>query len=131
MSTPDMDAAVEQLRIAIGVALVQSGKGDDCDLVDAHPCPDCPDKGACACSGVPYLTDLVWNKIDAFGDFAKAVELLTAQARADERAKVLAVLADAELAHTSGPDVLPASEVFALCRDALIALVRTDQGGES
>lgn len=64
--------AIDALRIAIGTAIVQSGYVDqdpnigEIELLQWHPCPECIGN-RCACSGVPYLSDEIWNKINIFG----------------------------------------------------------------
>lgn len=84
----------ERFRIAIGVAIIQSGwldsaktpdeyglesisYPDSLDLLQFHPCggPYCKETWKCGCAGLPYLSDMVWDKINCFGDFTKALEL--------------------------------------------------------
>lgn len=74
----------KNLRIAIGTALIQSGYLDQdpetgtIDVLQWHPCPECPGKGErpCACSGIPYLSDAVWEKINFGGYFSGALDEL-------------------------------------------------------
>lgn len=87
----------EQLRIAIGTALIQSGYEDQdpdtgtIDTLEWHRCPDCPrEEGPCACSGIPYLSDDIWNKIDVYGHFTAAVKILTQGATKALRAELTA-----------------------------------------
>lgn len=73
------EGAAEALRIAIATALIQSGwfdsggdEGpDEGDLLQWHGCQS--DCARCSCSGVPFLSDLIWSKMDVFGDLTKAV----------------------------------------------------------
>lgn len=74
----------EQLRVAIGTAIIQSGyldqeeDGTEIELLQWHRCPNCPmgEQTPCACSGVPFLSDVVWDRIDMYGDFTTAVSVL-------------------------------------------------------
>lgn len=56
----------EELRIAIGAAIIRSGLCDDDDvepLLQWHPCesPHCGRRSAC--SGVPYVSDQLWEEL--------------------------------------------------------------------
>lgn len=69
----------EQLRIAIGAALIQSGwfddpEPDEDELLEFHGCTD--SCGRCPCSGVPYLSQRIWDKIDMFGNLSEAIRLI-------------------------------------------------------
>lgn len=83
----------KNLRIAIGTALIQSGYLDQdpiygtINALQWHPCPECPGKGErpCACAGVPYLSDEVWEKINFGGYFTAALDELD-----NNTAKILA-----------------------------------------
>ncbi len=80
----DGPSAEELLRIAIGTGLIQSGYYDqDPDtgiigVVQWHPCPECPrpETGRCGCSGVPYLSQAIWDAADKFGDLTRALVAL-------------------------------------------------------
>lgn len=54
------------VRVDIGAALIRSGvcDRDDVDLLQRQACNDCPAQGSkCGCSGVPYVSDAVWNEL--------------------------------------------------------------------
>jgi hypothetical protein len=61
----------EELRIELGTALVRVGAAEDeAVLFQWHPCVDTPacraaqtPPGPCACSGIPYLSDVAWAEI--------------------------------------------------------------------
>ncbi|BAL87323.1 hypothetical protein AMIS_21030 [Actinoplanes missouriensis 431] len=61
---------VEQLRIEIAKALVRAGGDEAGDLFEWHPCTGVAackaartPPGPCACSGVPYLSDVAWGEL--------------------------------------------------------------------
>ncbi len=81
---PASASADELLRIAIGTGLIQSGYYDQdpdtgtIDVVQWHPCPECPEPrtGRCGCSGIPYLSQAIWDAADKFGDLTRALAAL-------------------------------------------------------
>lgn len=98
MTEPKFDF-IEQLRIALGIGLIQSGYEDqdpETGTVNAlqwHRCPECPTNGPCACSGVPYLSDEIWDAADKFGDRSRAMIAIETKVRqrvaADIRAELV------------------------------------------
>ena len=61
---------VEELRIELAKALVRIGAAEDEGvLFQWHPCVDTPacraaaNQGPCACSGIPYLSDVAWAEL--------------------------------------------------------------------
>jgi len=82
MADPELPAAVgpsvaRHLRRAIGAALIQSGwmdrdDPDEADLLQFQNCDSC-EQLRCACSGVPFLSSLIWDQVDKFGDLTAAL----------------------------------------------------------
>src|SRR5262245_59987660 len=64
----------ERFRIMIGTGIVQSGYCDQdeetgtIDVLEWHRClPEC-EGHRCGCSGIPYLSQEIWNTLDRFED---------------------------------------------------------------
>lgn len=65
----------EEIRIAVGAAIVRSGwiDSDDMDPLQWHPCdPQCSRK--CGCSGVPYVSDRLWQELKPIFDQIRGEE---------------------------------------------------------
>lgn len=56
----------EEIRIAVGAAIIRSGMYDDDDMdpLEWHPCAKCPrPSGKCACAGDPYVSERLWREL--------------------------------------------------------------------
>lgn len=70
----------EEIRSAIATAIVQAGYEEGAEdgpsLFEWHHCFDTPacrgDSGPCACSGVPYISDAVWDRLGPVIDKIRA-----------------------------------------------------------
>lgn len=88
----------ELLRIALGTGLIQSGYIDQdedgtVDVLQWHACTACPRvDGRCACSGMPYLSDAVWDAADRFGDLTAAIAAIETRGATETRTDIAANL---------------------------------------
>ena len=78
-------------RTTIAAAIIRSGvyDSDEVDLLQWHPCPGCPRREFCGCSGVPYISDEVWALL------GPVVEQIRERGRAAGRKQAAADIRDA------------------------------------